>query len=97
MEEKWRIYFEIAEHFLLNSGFPAVFQGKKVAINLNRPFYVSQIIQYCRNSQQTRCKQRDINKEKNFQTNQCGYKYFDGIEILRQTGYEISKMYTHER
>ena len=79
-EETWCICFSIKEHFLLNSGFPAVFQGKKVAINLNQPLYVSQMIHYCRN-----------NKEQVLQAKKIhGYKCLDGIDILQKIGYEIS-------
>lgn len=70
-----RINFPIAEHFLLNSGLPAAFQGKKVVINLNQPSYVSQIIHHCRETEN--------------EIPQNGYKRLDGIEILKQIGYEI--------
>ena len=32
-----KIEFSITDHFLLNSGLPAVFQGNQTVINLNRP------------------------------------------------------------
>ena len=74
-----RINFPIAEHFLLNSGLPAVFQGKKVVINLNQPSYVSQIIHHCRETEN--------------EIPQDGYKRLDGIEILKQIGYEIPPIF----
>lgn len=70
-----RINFSITEHFLLNSGLPATFYGKKVAINLNQPSYVSQIIHQCRENED--------------EISQNEYKHFDGIEILQKIGYEI--------
>lgn len=76
-EETWRIYFMTADHFLLNSGFPAIFQGTAVEINLNRPFYVAQIIQYCME-----------NEEEILQAGyKNGYRDLDGIKILREIGY----------
>ena len=69
------ISFPMKEHFLLNSGFPAVFQGQQVSINLNRPFFISQIIQWCR-------KQKDL-------FGQTGYQYLTGLDILKAIGYEV--------
>ncbi len=83
-EETWCIYFSITNHFLLNSGLPATFHGKKVVINLNKPSYVSQIIHYCRE-----------NKEEISQAGcKRGYKHLDGIKILQKTGYNIPSVFT---
>lgn len=65
----------IKEHFLLNSGLPAVFQGQRVSINLNQPSFISQIIQEC-------CKQVDL-------SNLTGYHYLNGLDILGTIGYEF--------
>ena len=70
-----RINFPITDHFLLNSGLPATFHGKKVVINLNHPSYAAQIIHQCR--------------ETGEDFSQDGYKHFDGIKILQKIGYEI--------
>lgn len=70
------IQFPIREHFLLNSGLPAIFQENKVLINLNRPIYVSQIINQCRKNGE--------------QWNQPGYQYLNGLEILKQLKYQIN-------
>ena len=70
-----RINFPIKEHFLLNSGLPAVFQGQRGSINLNQASFVSQIIQEC-------CKQVDL-------SNLNGYHYLNGLDILRTIGYEL--------
>lgn len=69
------ISFAIKEHFLLNSGLPAAFQGERVSINLNQPLFISQIIQQC-------CKQVDF-------SNLSGYHYLNGLDILRTIGYEL--------
>ncbi|MCI9354237.1 MAG: hypothetical protein HFE58_05435 [Firmicutes bacterium] len=77
------VYFPIKEHFLLNSGFPAVFQENNVEINLNRPFYVAQIIHYYRKN------------EKILQTEyNHNYKGLDGIKILQKIGYNISSIFS---
>lgn len=82
-EETLCICFTIEDHFLLNSGFPAVFQGNEVKINLNRPFYISQIIHYCGGNEEKvsleRCKARSKNK----------YISLNGIKILQEIGYII--------
>ena len=75
-ETTLRIVFPIKEHFLLNSGFPAVFQGQQVSINLNRPFFVSQIIQWCR--------------EQEALFSRTGYQSLNGLDILKAIGYEVS-------
>ena len=75
------ISFPIEDHFLLNSGLPTVFQGNAVKINLNRPFYISQIIHYCGENEGKvsleKCKTRSKNK----------YINLDGIKILQEIGY----------
>ena len=63
------------DHFLLNSGMPAVFQGQRVSINLNQPFFISQIVQWCG-------EQDDL-----FQ--QTGYQYLNGVDILKTIGYDF--------
>lgn len=70
-----RINFPIKEHFLLNSGLPAVFQEERVSINLNQPLFISQIIQEC-------CKQVDL-------SNLTGYHHLNGLDILGTIGYEL--------
>lgn len=42
----WRIRFKVKEHFLLNQGMPCLYQGEKLAINLNEPKYIFQLITY---------------------------------------------------
>ena len=69
------INFPIKEHFLLNSGLPAVFQGQRVSIIWNQPLFISQIIQQC-------SKQADL-------SNLTGYHYLNGLEILKTAGYEL--------
>lgn len=69
------INFPIKEHFLLNSGLPAVFQGQRVSINLNQPLFISQIIQQC-------SKQADLSIL-------TGYHYLNGLDILKTAGYEL--------
>lgn len=69
------IPFIIQDHFMLNSGLPAIFQGKEVLINLNQPLYISQIIRQCRENGE------------DFQ--QKGYKSLNGLNILKEIGYEI--------
>ncbi|MDE5891538.1 MAG: hypothetical protein K2H45_01310 [Acetatifactor sp.] len=75
-ETTLRIVFPIKEHFLLNSGFPAVFHGQQVSINLNRPFFVSQIIQW-------------YGKQEGLFI-QAGYQSLNGLDILKAIGYEVS-------
>lgn len=78
-EETLRICFPITEHFLLNSGLPAVFRGAQVKINLNRPYCISQIVRYCTE-----------NEEKISQDEyKTDYKGLDGIKILKEIGYRI--------
>lgn len=74
-ETTLRIHFSVKEHFLLNSGFPAFFQGKPVCINLNRPFFVSQIIQWC--------------GEREDLFNRTGERHLQGLDILREIGYKL--------
>lgn len=71
------IRFPMKEHFLLNSGMPADFRGQQVSINLNRPFFVSQIIQWCE-------KQEDL-------FGRTGYQYLDGLDILKAIGYDFDR------
>ena len=70
------IIFRMKEHFLLNSGLPVSFEGRETVINLNKPSLVSQIIRHCRENGEL------------FLPNQS--KKIDGIDILRQLGYEIN-------
>lgn len=79
-EETLHICFPITEHFLLNSGLPAVFQGNQVAINLNRPYYIAQIVHYCRKHKE------EISQDEY----KIDYKRLDGIKILKEIGYRIS-------
>ena len=74
-ETTLRIIFPVKEHFLLNCGIPAVFQGQQVNINLNRPLFISQIIQWC-------SEQEDL-------FHQAGYRYLNGLDILKAAGYEL--------
>ncbi len=83
-EETLRIKFWITEHFLLNSGLPAIFQGKMVAINLNQPFYISQIIQYYRHHEA-----EILQAESSEAGNRCSYRELDGVKILQRLGYHI--------
>ena len=69
------IRFPMKDHFLLNSGMPAVFQGQSVSINLNQPFFISQIVQWCG-------EQDDL-------FHQTGYQYLNGVDILKKIGYEF--------
>lgn len=98
-EKTWCIHFPTAEHFLYNIGFPAKFRGEKVVINLNRPFYVSQIIKYCRNREE-KIPQAQTCYTRKQGKNRTGikrrYKYLDGIEILRQSGYDINRRFTYK-
>ena len=73
------INFPIKEHFMLNNGLPATIQGNKVSINLNQPAYISQIIHQCRESGES--------------FEQDGYKYLNGLEVLKEMGYEIDPIY----
>lgn len=82
-EETLRICFPIAEHFLLNSGLPAIFQGNKVKINLNRPFYIAQIVRYCSKNEE------EISQEEH----RFDYKSINGIKILQEIGYHIPSIY----
>ena len=83
-EETWCIYFSITNHFLLNSGLPATFQGKMVAINLNQPFYISQIIQYYIHHE------AEILQAEGLEAgNRCSYRELDGVKILQRLGYHI--------
>lgn len=81
-KETLRIYFRIEDHFLLNSGFPAVFQGNAVKINLNRPFYISQIIHYCGENEG----KDSLERYKASNNNEI---FLDGIKILQEIGYII--------
>ena len=69
------INFPIKEHFLLNCGIPAAFHGQQVSLNLNQPFFISQIVQWCSD-------QEDLFK-------QTGYQYLNGSDILKAIGYEL--------
>lgn len=69
------INFPLEDHFLLNSGCPAFFQGQQVSINLNRPFFISQIIQWCGEQEEL--------------FNQTGYQHLNGLDILKTIGYEL--------
>lgn len=84
-EEALRIYFPITDDIWYNfyMGLPAVFQGKEVLINLNQPFYIAQIINYCRN-----------NEEEILQAKyKCGYRTLDGMKLLQKIGYDIPSLY----
>ncbi len=74
-ETTLHIHFPIKEHFLLNSGFPAVFQGQQVSINLNRPFFIFRIIQWCGEQEEL--------------FTLAGRQYLNGIDILKKLGYVI--------
>lgn len=69
------VYFPIKEHFLLNSGLPATFKGRDITIDLNQPYYISQIIH--------QCIQTGVKFEKN------KYIKLNGLEILQKIGYHI--------
>ncbi len=71
------IKFDFAAQYLLNTGFPAIFRGERVNINLNEPLYVSQIIKYCQNNY------KGLFEKK-------GYQYLNGTDILSALGYEFS-------
>lgn len=71
-----KIYFSIKEHYLLNSGFPAKFNGEDVSINLNKPSFVAEIICQCKKII------ADFDGQK-----RCN---IDGIDILNQLGYELA-------
>ncbi len=74
-----KIEFPITDHFLLNSGLPAVFQGNQTVINLNRPKLISQIIQYC------------LDHEDEIPWNE--HKPLNGISILESMGFEIPAVF----
>lgn len=81
-EETLRIFFPIEDYFLLNIGFPAVFQGNAVKINLNRPFYISQIIHYCGGNKEKVSLER-------YKASNNNDIFLDGIKILQEIGYII--------
>ena len=74
-----KIEFSITDHFLLNSGLPAVFQGNQTVINLNRPKLISQIIQYC------------LDHEDEIPWDE--HKPLNGINILEKMGFEIPPIF----
>lgn len=74
-----KIEFSITDHFLLNSGLPAAFQGEQTVINLNRPKLISQIIQYC------------LDHEDEIPWNEHGP--LNGIRILQKMGFEIPPVF----
>lgn len=70
-----KIFFPIHEHFLLNSGLSAVLNGNAVLLNMNRPLFVSQIIEQC---------------QKNGETfDHKGCRHLNGLKILEEIGYKI--------
>ena len=69
------ISFPIKEYFLLNCGIPVAYHGQQVSLNLNCPFFISQIVQWC-------SEQEDLFK-------QMGYQYLNGLDILKAIGYEF--------
>lgn len=42
----WLLNFKLKDYFLLNDCMPAVYEGDKIAINLNQPKFIAQIIYY---------------------------------------------------
>lgn len=70
-----RIVFSVKDHFLLNSGLPALFQGTSVLINLNQPSYVSEMIRQC--------------GKDGMVFGQKGDQHVDGAELLKKLGYDI--------
>lgn len=93
-EKTLRIKFPITEFFILNSGLPATFQGKEVIINLNQPFYISQIIQYCRNHVKEDLVKENLEPKLSAARNQHSSQDLDGIKILEQIGYHIHPSFT---
>ncbi len=71
-ETTLRINFPIKDHFLLNCGIPAAFHGQQVSINLNQPFFIFQMIQWC-------SQQEDLFK-------QTGCQYLNRPDILKSIG-----------
>ena len=63
-----KIFFPIHEHFLLNSGLPAVLNGNAVLLNMNRPLFVSQIIEQCQKNGETfdheGCRHKNIRRNR---------------------------------
>ena len=78
-DKSLKIEFSITDHFLLNSGLPAVFQSNQTVINLNRPKLISQIIRYCLDHED------EIPWDK--------YKPLNGISILKKMGFEIPPIF----
>ena len=74
-ETTLHINFPLKDHFMLNCGIPAAFHGQQVSINLNQPFFIAQIVQWC-------SEQEDLFK-------QMGYQYLNGSDILKAIGYEL--------
>lgn len=74
-----KVIFNIKEHFILNSGLSAIYRGNNILINLNQPVFTAQIIEQCRKNGE------------NFKHK--GYKCIDGLEILKEAGYEIEPVF----
>ncbi|MDO4429724.1 MAG: hypothetical protein Q4B95_00295 [Lonepinella koalarum] len=50
----WLLNFKLLDHFLLNDCMPAVYEGDNIAINLNQPKFIAQIIFYLQQHNQNK-------------------------------------------
>ena len=66
-DKSLKIEFSITDHFLLNSGLPAVFQSNQTVINLNRPRECFKTIKVTK-PKYRQVKQRYENRQPSFHT-----------------------------
>lgn len=72
-----RMVFELGDHFMLNSGYPALFSGEEVLVNMNQPSMIAKAIRQCR--------KMGINFEG------TGEIVLDGVDVLEEMGYSMKK------
>lgn len=78
-KEMLKLYFNINDSFLLNSGFPMTFDNEQILVNLNQPQFAAQIIHHCK-ADKTSFVSGKINS-------------LDGVKVLQGMGYEIAPIF----
>ena len=74
-----KIKFSLASPYLFDCGLPAIYNGDKTVINLNRPKLILHMIQYLI------CHEDDIIWER--------HNMIDGINLMQKMGFKIPQMY----
>ncbi len=69
------VYFKANNDWMFNKGFPMTLNGEEVHINLNRPFYVAEMIRQC--------------LKDGFEFKDKSRVGIDGVKVLQELGYEF--------